>query len=303
MMDNVFLENKRFVARGESEGWEKTAEFLTTYLRDKVREVGVARRAFEPETVDSSQIDRNENDDIPRMIFDIEQGATAVSMNFRGKGTLNYFNNTKFSIQFNKIESEHFKKNKGELATVRMPIQEVLDQNTVYAMYGREDVGFRDLLDAATDGDSVRDLTASGTSLVKADLVSLLKIPPKKKGRPAKLIMTEDTFMDVLGWDSTDAGDDLVKEIVINGFQYKTLMGVPVITSINVLDTDAGDGVWNYRHIYVIPDKQYLGVFKLLHEATHEVKAEADELEFWSWEYPGMGLGNTRHVGRLELTT
>lgn len=304
-VSDALFTNQRFVRALESDGGiAKTAEFLTTYLRDKVREMGVARRAFEPEVVDELQIDRNENDDIPRMIFDIEQGATAVSMNFRGKGALNYFTNKKFSIMFSKIESEHMKKNKGELSTIRMPIQEILDRNTVYSMYGVEDVAFRNLLVAAVTVESaVQDLTGAGAVLSKADLVSLLKIAPKRHGRPAKMIMTEDTFLDVATWDSTEAGTDLVKEIVINGYQYKTLLGVPVITSINAWSTVDPDGVWKPREIFAVPDKEFLGTFKLLQDSVHEVKKEADELEFWSWEYPGMGIGNTKFVGRVTLTT
>lgn len=301
-VNDALFYNNRVAAMLESPGGiVKTSEWLTTYLRDKIREMSVARRALEPEVVDESQIDRNVNDDIPRMIFDIEQGATAISMNFRGKGGLSYFNNKKFSIMFSKIESDRLKKNRGEMATIRMPIQEILDRNTVYAMYNAEDIAFRNLLVAAVGVDPTnQDLTASGSAMVKTDLVSLLKVAPKAHGRPAKLIMTEDTFLDVAGWDSTQAGTDLVKEIVLNGYQYKTLLGVPVITTINAVT--ATDGVWDPKHIYTIPSKEFLGTFKLLADATHEVKKEADEYSFWSWEYPGMGIGNTKFVGRLKLT-
>tara|TARA_B100000214_G_scaffold373963_2_gene355489 strand:- start:629 stop:1672 length:1044 start_codon:yes stop_codon:yes gene_type:complete len=109
-----------------------------------------------------------------------------------------------------------------------------------------------------------------------------------------KLLMSKSTFMEVLKFDNSDVGNDIVSAHYRDGIAgEEKLFGVPVITTIkNDIIAD--------NEIYLFAPENYLGNFFLLQDATLFIKQEADMIEFWSYSAPGIGIGNANGIKLLK---
>ena len=100
----------------------------------------------------------------------------------------------------------------------------------------------------------------------------------------------------------TASGNAGIQDYSVTGFGIKTLThfyGFEIITTIkgDLLSSNATAGISDNDYsdmIFVFAPEQYLGQFFSLIEPTVFVKTEADVIEFQTYEYVGIGLGNTK---------
>ena len=111
-----------------------------------------------------------------------------------------------------------------------------------------------------------------------------------------KILMTKSRYYDALEMQASVVGNDVASRHYDDGIESEQkLFGIPVITTIkNDIITD--------DEIFVFGPQEYLGNFFLLQDATLFIKQEADIIEFWSYSAPGIGIGNTNSIVRLDLT-
>lgn len=136
-------------------------------------------------------------------------------------------------------------------------------------------------------------LDCKGRPLSKDLIAQLFQTMTMQRMPIGKLLMSKSTFMEVLKFDHSEVGNDIVSAHYRDGIAgEEKLFGVPVITTIK-------NDIVKDDEIYLFAPENYLGNFFLLQDATLFIKQEADMIEFWSYSAPGIGIGNANGIKKL----
>lgn len=284
---------------GNAEGVEKIASLTEDFLRDRIRETSVLNRILPPVVLTEAQIERNTANDWPLKRVEIEPDSKAFTIGFRGKGSAQFMEGKKYEVYFTKIETEHFKKTREELMTMRYPVVDVVNSNLVLDMQEQLD-GMLATRFAAAVALSGNVVNTGATALTKENLVALAQTITGKRRRPVRLIMTEARWMDLATLSPDKLGYGGVERIAFNGVRAeKTFLGYEVITSIN---SSVAGSVWNDKNIWMVTEPQFLGSNFIIGDVQQEMKREGNMLEWWSWMDQGCEIGNAKSVGQIVLT-
>lgn len=276
---------------------KEASEIGTSFIRTKVRQSSFVRELLPPETLTNSDLDRDDQTDLPRKIVEIEPDSMATFVPFKGTAERNWFKGPRYSVYFGKVETEKFTKSKFELMTYENDIRSILNENSVKDMADEEDRRFAETLEAimtaypTQDIDSVFHTGHLLPSVVQAGVrdLTMRKLPM------GKMLMTKSRYLDTITMDRTLVGDTVASRHYDEGVESETkLFGYPVITTVKN-DIISDDDVWFFA------PQNYFGNMFLLQDATLFVKSEADMIEFWSYEALGIGVGNTKAVTRIKL--
>jgi hypothetical protein len=318
--------NQSFVRKLEDGRVKEAQDEGSRFIRSKLRQESFAREILEPVEIGADEIDRDEHTDQPKKIIEKEPDSVATFVTFKGSGQRTFFRGPRYSVTFGKIETQHFMKSKFELLTYQNDIRKILTDNSVKDMADIEDTKFIETIGAAmtqvgrtttlkfgdndqnqlnedvantatsfnvTNLNAANILDCSGAALTKNLIAQLFQNMTMQKMPIGKLLMTKSTFMEVLKFDHTEVGNDIVSAHYRDGIAgEEKLFGVPVITTIK--NDIIGD-----NEIYLFAPENYLGNFFLLQDATLFIKQEADMIEFWSYSAPGIGIGNCNGIRRL----
>lgn len=292
--------NSNFVRKVE-DGRTKEAEAEgTAFIRQKMRQESFAREIIEPIMLGDDEIDRDENTDQPKKIVEKEPDSVATFVPFHGSAARTWFRGKRFAVYFGKTESQRFTKNKFELMTYQNDIRKILSDNSVKDMADQEDTKFLDTVNAiiALALSTQRTLAASfNSSAFKLGFQGLVN----RRQPIGKMLMAKSTYYEALDLPATSVGNDVASRLYDTGIETEEkLWGIPVVSTIKreIVDDVAGG---TRRSVYVFSPQNYLGVFYLLQDATLYIKQEADIIEFWSYAAPGIGLGNTLAMQRIDL--
>jgi len=318
--------NQSFVRKLEEGRVKEAQDEGSRFIRSKLRQESFAREILEPVEIGADEIDRDEHTDQPKKIIEKEPDSVATFVTFKGSGQRTFFRGPRYSVSFGKIETEHFMKSKFELLTYQNDIRKILTDNSVKDMADVEDQKFIETIKAAmgqvgrtsvlgvderaqnnnTGGinsdfqfnvanlKQANDLNCDGKPLTKNLIAQLFQNMTMQKMPIGKLLMTKSTFMEVLKFDHTEVGNDIVSAHYRDGIAgEEKLFGVPVITTIK-------NDIIEDNEIYLFAPENYLGNFFLLQDATLFIKQEADMIEFWSYSAPGIGIGNANGIRRLR---
>ena len=308
--------NQSFVRKLEEGRVKEAQDEGSRFIRSKLRQESFAREILEPVEIGADEIDRDEHTDQPKKIIEKEPDSVATFVTFKGSGQRTFFRGPRYSVTFGKIETEHFMKSKFELLTYQNDIRKILTDNSVKDMADVEDTKFIETIKAAmgqvggtiqlaAENDAAgqfsvgalkdaNDLDCNGRALTKNLIAQLFQNMTMQKMPIGKLLMTKSTFMEVLKFDHTEVGNDIVSAHYRDGIAgEEKLFGVPVITTIK-------NDIIDDNEIYLFAPENYLGNFFLLQDATLFIKQEADMIEFWSYSAPGIGIGNANGIRRLH---
>lgn len=278
---------------------DKVAGITQDFLRSRLREVSVADRVLPPIPLTEAEIERNTSNNWPLKRVDVEPESKAFAIGFRGKGEARFFEGTRYEVFFSKLESEHFKKTKEELMTMRYPVVDVVENNMVLDMQEQLDGLFRLRLDAAAAA-SGNVISSSSTTLIKEDIISGKQLITQKRRRPVRMICTESRFQDLARLAPDKLGFDAVERLAFQGTApEKVFQGMEVVTSIN---SSAAGSVWDEKTIYLITEPQFLGSSFSLDNVEQEMKREGNMLEWYSWTSRGIEIGNIYSVCKITLT-
>jgi hypothetical protein len=112
--------------------------------------------------------------------------------------------------------------------------------------------------------------------------------------------MTKKTYYEALDLPATSVGNDVASRHYAEGIEKEErLWGIPVVTTIktDILTAQGGGS----HSVYVFTPENFLGNFFLLQDATLFIKQEADIIMFHSYAAPGIGIGNTRSITRIDI--
>ena len=289
----------------------KTAADNSTYfIRDRVRELGFARKIFPPIHVTAADLDRIPNSDEPAIILEKDMDAKAYTLPFRGQGESKYWDGENFVITFHKYESDKFHKSKFEMMNSKTKYDKLLEKRIVEAMYQVEDEVVMAAINAVIDEAQTKKpgsqfqtlqegLTKTSLKILIQMMSKLRMIPtePKSdKDRP-KLLMTTTLKQELIELGLMDIGDAGVSKHFNNGVSGITrIMGLPVITTIKD-DLVAND------EVYIIAPEDYSGRFMILQDHTLQIETKADMINFYSYAAMGFGIVNTKSVAKIKLSS
>lgn len=299
-MSNMMASQLWDVFTGKSaSGMEKVAALTEDFIRDRLRETSVLNRAIPPIVLTEAQIERNTTNDWPLKRVEIEPDSKAFTLGFRGKGSANFMEGRKYEVYFTKIETEHFKKTREELMTMRYPLMDVVNNNFVLDMQEQLDALFKIRLDASVVASGNTSAATAGAvkDNFKNAVITAVRQVLGKRRRVARLIMTESTWLDLAKLEPDKIGYENVGRIALNGVAAeKTFLGYEVITSIN---STTANSVWPDDSIYAIAMPEFLGSNFILGDVQQEMKREANILEWYSWADQGTEIGNVASVAKV----
>jgi hypothetical protein len=293
--------NSNFV-RKLDDGRTKEAEAEgTAFIRQKLRQESFAREIIEPVMLTDDEIDRDENTDQPKKIVEKEPDSIATFVPFTGTASRTWFRGRRFAVYFGKTESQRFTKSKFELMTYQNDIRKILSDNSVKDMADQEDQKFIDTVNAIL-ALAPTQITNPGTFTSSAFKVGFQAMVNRKQPI-GKILMSKALYYEALDLPATSVGNDVASRHYDLGIEAEEkLWGIPVISTIKQDIVDgAVAGSNTRRSAYVFSPQNYLGCFFLLQDATLFIKQEADIIEFWSYAAPGIGLGNTFAMQRIDF--
>ena len=288
-----------------AEGREKLAEVGGNYIQQRLRETSFARQIIPPLNVTINDVTRSETHDGFVKIIDKEPDSSATSVNFLGEANAKYITGDRYSVNFYRITSDLFSKDETELLAYNYPITKVIEQNSVKDIQRVEDTNFLTAVDAAIASTGYsQDVTGTGKKLTKIALKTLLNLMEGSQTKNAALkaetlLMGQQTWNDILEWNNTLLGNDLLGEVTKDGYTYKTLLGRKVIVSIkNDLFVSSAKPV-----VYAFAAPQFLGNFFILNQTKFVVKKDFNIISFKGWEDIACGLGNIKGCAKITLNT
>lgn len=294
--------NSNFVKKIEQGRIKEAEDEGSRFIRSRMRQDSFAREILNPVEISADELDRDVDTDQPKKIIEKEPDSVASFVTFKGAGQKTIFRGPRYSVYFGKVESQHFTKSKFELMTYQNDIRKILTDNSVKDMADEEDRKFIETVNSlAEDNGRIFDCDAafgagkltSGEldgGVIRLGIQKLLaqKIPL------GKILMSKSLYYRVLDLPATTIGDQIAMRHYDEGVEAEQkLFGFPVVTTIK--EDIIGD-----NSIYFFGPQEYLGNFFLLQDATLFIKQEADMIEFWSYSAPGIGIGNTNAIVRLD---
>ena len=300
-MDNISAStiNELFVQKLNSpEGLTKVAQEGSAFIRSKLREVSFARKIIQPEYVTKADLQRSVNHDGLVKIVDIEPDSKAAVINFRGNPDTNYLQGERYEIPFYMISSDDFQKTEEELLAYEMPLTEVIERNSVKDIQKIEDTKFLETVEANLLSDNKSASVAlSGSAFNKSSFETLFNYLDGNELRAETILMSSVMFNKLFMWDATTVGDAVGSEVSVNGYSYSTLFGRKLVVS-NKVSLLRGSGK---DRIYAFTAQEFLGNFFVLNDTKFFIEKKKNIINFSAYETLGMGIGNTKSMGRIEF--
>lgn len=298
---NAQFINQAFIDKLETGHAKEAMAVSSTFVRQKLREEGFARKIFTPQSITAADLDRDVTE-VPRIIVEKEPDSIAASFALTGAPEIRYYKAPRYEVFFHKIASADFRKTKAELATYKANIQQILQENSVKDLQRQEDGRLIERLDAiAADPASGNygQIDNSATGFGIRTLMEQIKALTKTEQKPGKILMAYNTYLSLLSRQARIVGGDVAGEH-FRGAGMTSFYGFEIITT-NKHDIMSSTGLATANNlatfgdkVYVFAPENYLGQFYSMQEPTVFIKTEADMIEFQTYEYVGMGLGNTK---------
>jgi hypothetical protein len=290
--------NSNFVKKIEQGRIKEAEDEGSRFIRSRMRQDSFAREILNPVEISADELDRDVDTDQPKKIIEKEPDSVASFVTFKGAGQKTIFRGPRYSVYFGKVESQHFTKSKFELMTYQNDIRKILTDNSVKDMADEEDRKFLETVDSlADDNNRSFDCTALTSGELDGGVIRLgIQKLLAQKIPLGKILMSKSLYYRVLDLPATTVGDQIAMRHYDEGVESEQkLFGFPVVTTIK--DDILGE---HSNSIYFFGPQEYLGNFFLLQDATLFIKQEADMIEFWSYSAPGIGIGNTNAIVRLD---
>jgi len=291
------LINAAFINKIESGLVKEAEEAGSAFIRTQLYEEGILRRLFDSRTVTADELDPNINDDKPSIICEIEPEApSATFVPFKGTGDRRYFEGKRFRVPFGKVESTRESKSKFELMTIRMDIMSWLKDKHVRMVQQEEDSQLLTTCDdiVAAAG-AAQSINATGIASFKDQFTAGLKAMTSLRLPVGKVLMHKNTYLDTLSLKTDEIGYNAQDKRFQEGVEGETsFLGYEVVTTLK-------DDLVAPNYMYFFAPQEYFMKFMFLQDATLFLKTEADMIEFHTYEAPGIGIGNTKGVVKVQI--
>lgn len=280
---NTQIVNRAFLDKLDAGLVKEASVASSSFVRQKLREDGIARKILPPTPVTAAELDRDLTEE-PRIICEKEPDSVAATLPFLSRAKIRYWTGSRYEVKFHKISSDNFRKSKYELMTYKTDIRTVLQENSIKDMQEQEDVGFyNNILAMATANSNVYSISGGFS---RATLNAGIKKMVEKKLPVGCVLMTQSMYLDLISAPATDIGSGVAGELFTGQRTLDNVHGYKIIT------TNKKDMLPTNQAVVFAPPA-FLGQFYELEAATVFLKVEQDIIEFTSYESIGIGIGNT----------
>jgi hypothetical protein len=291
--------NSNFVRKLEQGRVKEATEEGSAFIRTKLRQEAFVREILPPVLLADDEIDRDESTDQPKKIVEKEPDSVATFVPFYGTGPRTLFRGPRYAVFFGKTESQRFRKSKFELMTYQNDIRKILSDNSVKDMADQEDGKFLGTINSILATLPAQVIAATGFS--SGAFRSAFQNLTGRRLPVGKILMTKENYYEALDLPATSVGNDVASRHYEEGIEKEErLWGIPVVSTIKTdILTAQGGARFSF---YVFAPENFLGNFFLLQDATLFIKQEADIIFFHSYAAPGIGIGNTSAVVRVDIS-
>lgn len=293
---NVQFLNQSFLDKMDQGLTKEAGIAMSAFVRQKLREDGFTRKILPLQAITAAELDRQLTEE-PTVICEKEPDSVAATLPFLSGSPIRYWTTPRYPVTFQKIASDKFVKSKFELATYRTDIRTVLQENSVKDLQEQEDLGFyNNIVSVATAQSNVFSLSG----LTVANFLAGIKKLIEKRLPVGCVLMSQSLYNDMLAFPSTQIGSPAASSLYMGQDSLQAPFGYKIITTNK--STSAPGGFFPTNRMIVFTSPQFLGQAYELQGATVFLKAEADMIEFSTYEALGVGLGNVNGAVVVDFT-
>ena len=299
-MENVSprVVNELFLQKlASDEGVAAFSEVVTNYVRTKIREVSFIRQILPPQYPTQADVHPSVQHDGVVKIVDIEPDSKAMAVNFRGDAQYTYIEGERYEIPFFMISSDNLQKTEQELLAYTMPINQVIEKNTLFDIHDQEDKAFIAAVDAAISesGKSETGTFDTDGTVKKADFKKLFDLIDGDKLMCNTILMSSTMANRLMLYPATSVGDGIAAATFSQG-----PVGIQEVFGKRLIISNKTDLLGN--NIYAFTAPEYLGEFDILEDVKFWIKKEKNLVTFANYETVGLGIGNIKAVAKLTLS-
>jgi hypothetical protein len=283
---------------------KQALDVVNDFTRTKMREEGFLRKIMPPITITDDDLDRRADSEEPLKVVDIEPDSPgSISVGFNTLPQTLFMDANRYEVRFHRVVTPKFTKDVSLLRTWYMDLRQVLSDNAIKDMLAEEDGKFLRAINTILVGERIVCPT-SGTvqyevingGITRNSWADSLKVLPNT---PSNLevhtvLMNNITVKDLMKWQRNELGGDVAEDIVKNGFSLKELFGKTLLITIK-------KGLVATGTTYHFADPKFIGKFYELERPTMFIKREAWNVEFFSYEEIGAGIGHASSVARIDF--
>lgn len=282
---------------------KKAEETINEFTRLRLRETAFTPVIMPPQKITNDQFDRQLHTSLPVKIVDMEPDSPASISVPLGSTPMQFnINANRYAVYFDRILSPKYYADVDTLLTWYMDIRTVIGDNSVKDMGTELDTKFIAAVDSALVGEGVpnattgaiqyKNLNAPITRDSLAD--STMVMPDSPFALEAETYLTNHiTIKHFMKLDRTEMGGDLAQEVLKKGVSVLDgLLDKRWVVTIKKALVPNG-------HVYQFAKKKFLGKHFQVEDTTMSMKRDAFMLEFWSYMFSGLTIGNTAGVAHV----
>jgi len=245
-------------------------------------------------TIDECQIStETQNEGFTYILFREPEGA-AQYYTWQGTGDSEYIYAEKLEVPISKVGTRIFQKTEDELLSYKgIGLVEMVEKNAAKEISNIQDDIFLGFARNAVKNNGL-DLDSAGKGLTRENFIDLINMPLAAKLRGNIVLMTETTWNNWLKQGNDVFGDPLLSEIIVNGYKHRSILGVPVITTIK-------NELLHDNEVFSFPKPEFLGRFLVMEDTKYVVEKFRGRVSWHCTKKFGLVFANTNGVARLKL--
>jgi len=299
--------NEAFLQKIASpEGQAELNEAGRQYVKTELLEAAFSRAIIPQEPINTSDCQRNINDNSLYLVRDIEPDAAAVGVDNLGEPDGSYVKGERYIIPIVNLVTKRFQITVEDLRAYQYKITKRIEDKSVPILEKLEDTIFLRLIGAsltvATAG-SQKAVDSVGTTSLTIDAKDFVKLKntlasgingsDSKRKEVACILMCQEAFETAVILPG--AGDDFGKDRVLNGITSDVLYGTKIVKTIK-------SDLLPIGHLWAFAAPDFLGHNFALGEPSFEIVSRFGLIEWQTKESIGMCIGNALSTALLTLT-
>ena len=281
---------RKFITKwetGDSEMRKQAIYAVNSYIKSKLRERGIVRSQILPAlTLQDGDLIPQEDPSVLMKYMDLEPDSTGTHVPFRGQAPARLIKGRRAPVYFAKLEGQLHTVNIIELKTYNTDLRAIFDDHDVANIQYEEDYFFLKRVNELCAANPAAQLHNFWGGLTKNNWTLAQQAYPID--RPIKnALMNTKTKKEFQKWDYvSDMGMGTQgADTFVNGAPGK-------VHNIEIIET-IKEALVPFGHVYYFAPEDFVGKFYILQEPTTFVEQKKDWLSFQTYEYVGIGIGNT----------
>jgi len=325
--------NSQFLAKIAAGDVKGAADASTEFTRLTLREEGLLRKILPPKTITPADLDKQLDTDKPVKILDKEVSQPlSVSVPFGTLPANQYIRGARYRVDFARLVTRNFTKDKIELGQYDYDIREIFKDNAIKDHMTAEDVPFFRLVNsivassfdaqtgAPVQAGNVASLmtgkvqfydfsVANGnpwgiTGFSRDSLVNSFTMLTRGYGdgtlsTPIRLqtdlcVMNVNTGLEFAKLLPTEIGRPMSEKMASEGLTIDTFFGKRFLFTIK-------DDIIKDGEMYMFAKPQFVGTFMILEDVTMFIEDRAYLLEYFLYSCVGASIANAYSVGKVKF--